>query len=277
MDTISVPSLTDELAEMDPFVIVEPGGTHSGKYDQCIRHIELTGASPAHAIKMQWLSSPLALAQRRNAKEYIDAYQNIAFPAEWHKDFAALAHKHQLQYGCSVYLANDVEVIGSYVDFFKVSSFEANDLAMLRLMSIYEKPIYISCGMRSNYEARRIIKQTLSADLGAPVYFLYCTTGYPVPYAQLNLSVLTSQIYHGFSDHSADVTVGARAYAAGARIFEVHTRIEATPKSNPDYAVALTYSQLKDYIDGIYLQQEYFGSPERKVQLVEEGFIRYKS
>jgi len=275
-DPIPVPFLRDEIIGMAPYVIAEPASTHEKSHDHCLSHIREAAKAGASAMKFQWLSSAMALAQKRHAPDYVEAYQKIAFPYEWHKDLAEYTRKNNMAYGCSIYLHSDVEPIAPFVDFFKVSSFEASDIALIEWMGIFGKPIYVSLGMRDDRQCRSMIRQVMRSDIEVPVYFLYCTTGYPVPVEELNLAVLTSWIYHGYSDHSADPTVGARAYAAGARVFEVHTRLEQTPQTNADYAVSLTYREFQAYIHAIHEQRTYFGSNTRTIQPIEDQFKKYK-
>ena len=259
-----------------PYMIVEPGGTHEGQYLNCLVHLNQAYLAGAHAVKMQWLSNPDALAKQRNAQQYVHAYQNIAFPASWHEEFKLRLEKDGMDYGCSVFLEQDVKVVAPYVDFFKVSSFEAANLDLIRAMAIYKKPIIVSLGMRNYDETLTLILVLIDLKLEAPLHFLYCVTGYPVPIDQLNLSVLSTGMFDGLSDHSADVTVGARAYAAGVRIFEVHVRNDNTPMTNADYPVSLSYAELQKYVENIKEQERYFGSPQRKVQDIERGFLQYK-
>jgi sialic acid synthase SpsE len=264
-------------------VIAEPGSTHEGQFFNSELHIKYAAEAGASAIKFQWLSSPYALAEKRNALKYVPAYSKISFPLEWHKSLMTKAHVYNLQYGCSVYLKQDVKKLTPYVDFFKVSSFEAHDLELLAEVGKSEKPLYISLGMNSEAEVTELVKE-IDSTLFVPGrqnrwIYLYCVTGYPCPTSQLNLDVLrrAPYVYEGFSDHSCDVTVGARAYAAGARIFEVHTRLPETPVSNEDYAVSLTYGKLKSYVNNILEQKIYSGKADREVQPIEKTFLKYRS
>jgi sialic acid synthase SpsE len=264
-----------------PWVIVEPGSTHEGQLEHCREHIANAMDSGAHAIKFQWLSDPKALAKKRNAANYLDAYAKISFPLRWHKELSNITRDCGMDYGCSVYLKEDVRKLAGYVDFFKVSSFECEDMDLIRCIHKSGKPLYVSLGMKDEEEAETLRQLIWAMDKPPRKFectnFLYCVTGYPCPTDQLNLDILRSGAYEGFSDHSCDVTVGARAYAAGARTFEVHTKLDTTPFVNPDYAVALSYEELTEYIQLIHEQVRYSGSCTREIQPIEKTFLQYRS
>ena len=80
----------------------------------------------------------------------------------------------------------------------------------------------------------------------------------------------------GYSDHTHDVLTGALAIAAGARILEVHFRLNDTDPANPDYATALSPGQLKDYISLVRKAELMMGDGIKRPQPAEAEMMKYR-
>lgn len=254
-------------------VIAEMGSTHEKELQRIFNGIEVAANCGADVVKLQWISSAGRLAGRRNALEYLQAYQKIAFPREWHPLIVAKCKKHRIQYGCSVFLPEDVEEIGQWVDLVKISSFEAADFELVSKV-IYQCrehviPLVISLGGRGRNEARQLLWKLKRidgfADIENHVHFLHCISAYPtsIQDAQLHcLSTYGKKVYAGFSDHTLSLLSGAVAVGCGATVIEKHFRLQNTPTTNADYAVSLLRDALESYIDNIREAELLYGDED---------------
>ena len=87
------------------------------------------------------------------------------------------------------------------------------------------------------------------------VTILHCTTEYPAPMQEINLSAMTSLerafgLRCGYSDHSDGITVPIAATALGATMIEKHFTLDRTMKG-PDHRASLEPSQLRDMVQAI--------------------------
>ena len=244
------------------FLIAEIGSTHDGKRKQMSEAIQIAQGAGANAIKFQWTSTPNKLAMRRQAEEYLWAYEKIAFPIEWLAELKHEADRTGIAWLCTVYLPEDIAVIASLVQQFKISSFEAMDEKFVKLHEIYNKPIILSVPGHDEpfYVGRALL--------------LHCVSAYPAPTDEMNLSVLRG--HDGLSDHSAHPWMGALAVAAGARIIEVHFRLDSTDLANPDYGHSLSPAQLRQYVQNVRFAEAAMGDGVKRLMPSEERWAKYR-
>jgi N,N'-diacetyllegionaminate synthase len=109
-----------------------------------------------------------------------------------------------------------------------------------------------------------------------PETVLHCVSGYPTPLEQVNLTVLRRWWCDGFSDHTANPLTGALAVAAGAKVLEVHFRLDETATDNPDYPVSLSPGGLRSYIYLARRAAEAMGDGIKRVMPSEEKNRRHR-
>jgi sialic acid synthase SpsE len=105
-------------------------------------------------------------------------------------------------------------------------------------------------------------------------------SAYPTPVDQLQLATIRSQGFVGLSDHTAPYAVdtGALAVAAGATVIERHVRLESCNVSNPDFAVAMSYHALVEYVARIRYAEAAMGTATAvEAQPAEAPMVRYRS
>ena len=252
------------MAQERVMVMVDPGSTHEGNLDTMRRMIHVAAECGADVVKFQWTSSRERLCERRHAQEYLEAYRRIAWPAEWHAALRSACEEAGIEYACTVCLAEDIAVIAPFVKRFKVASFEASDVVLLRAFIATGKPIIVSTGMA----------ETFVLPIGAKA--LHCVSAYPAPMNELNLGCIREDEFDGFSDHSGNVLTGALAVAAGARIIETHFRLDDCNPQNPDFPHSLTPAQLREYVANIRFAEQAMGDGIKRCQPSEEAMRKYR-
>ena len=99
--------------------------------------------------------------------------------------------------------------------------------------------------------------------MNTEVYTLHCVSAYPCPLEEAGLRWIADSDVDGYSDHTRLPLTGALAVAAGARILEVHFRLEDTKPECPDYVVALDPRELGEYVEGARLAAKMYDSGAR--------------
>lgn len=95
------------------------------------------------------------------------------------------------------------------------------------------------------------------------VTLLHCTTEYPAPFNDINLSAMDTmknafKLEVGYSDHSAGIVVPIAAVAKGAILIEKHFTVDkALP--GPDHKASLDPDELKEMVDGIRIVEKILG------------------
>ena len=109
---------------------------------------------------------------------------------------------------------------------YKIASPEIVDLDLIELCARTGKPLIISTGMASFEEIEEAVATARAAG-ATEILVLHCTSGYPTPVDQANLSTITDltkrlDVAIGLSDHTLDNIVAAAAVAVGAVLVEKH-------------------------------------------------------
>lgn len=259
-------------------IVVEPGACHDGSLDRMRWLMDFASLAGATAFKPQFWSNSDRLADRRNmtpSDPYLAIYRRYQMPVEWWSVLKAEAVRQRLALFGTVYLPEDVPVVAPWVEALKISSFESGDRGLVEACQKTGKPLILSTGMTDD-----------DPPYITP-HLLHCVSAYPAPLDALNLSVLHAtedpweggyikSIYLGFSDHSADVRVGAWAVAAGAKMLEVHLRLDDTDPANPDVASALSPADLQVYIKNVRDCERAMGDGLKRVQAAEAPMLRYR-
>lgn len=260
-------------------IVAEPGCTAEGHLQPMLDMVHLTAACGADVFKAQWTSDPTRMADRRNAgAQYERFYRWLAFPVEWHAIFRERCTEAGIRYACTAFLPEDVATLEPYVSSIKVASFECQDDEMLSALAPVTKDVWISTGMASRSEVRRIAERAYS--LSHDTTLLQCVSRYPAPLDALNLSVLhsVSGEIRGFSDHSdpSETFTGAFAVCAGARLVEAHIRMDDADRANPDVPHAMTGDQFEAYVSAIRQAEACLGDGIKRQQPCEQDMAKYR-
>ena len=139
---------------------------------------------------------------------------------------------------------------------FKVPSGEITNLPLLRHIGKQNKEVILSTGMSDLNEVGNAIKSLEDAGTTrSKITALHCTTAYPAPIDDVNLSAMLSiqkafGVSVGYSDHSEGIEVAIAAVALGAKIIEKHFTLDKT-LPGPDHKASLEPDDLKKMITAI--------------------------
>src|SRR3990167_8484032 len=256
-------------------------GCHDLEAGKAARLIQAAHDAKCNAVKTQWCSNVKRLADRRKIEA--PDYSRLAFPASWHPTFADDCKQKGMEYICTIFLPEDIDLVPQFVDHLKIASLEAADLELVRACLDTVKPVIVSTGCMDEKELR-LLRESLSEPIHrkwsrtglAEIDWLHSVSSYPVPIGESNLSVLNQMDdsglgLDGYSDQTGRVITGALAVAAGGRIIEVHMRLDDTVPTNPDFGHSLTPTQLKEYVDLVRLAEAEMGDGIKTVQPSEAG------
>ena len=208
-------------------------------------------------------SDPDKLADRRRVPAYYrEIYRQYQMPADWLPDLAKKARLCGLDFMCTTYLSEDIELVVPYVERWKVASFEANDFDFIAAHP-NDRPLIVSTGMMNAYELGKLAihcRERCNHD----TTFLHCTSKYPCPPQLANVSAVrqmrdTLRAKVGLSDHTANPLTGALAVSMGAEVIEAHIRNWRTEPANPDYLTALSPKQAYDYVANVREAEKMLG------------------
>lgn len=229
-----------------PFFIAEISANHEGLINNAYTLIRLAKKYGADAVKLQTykpetmtLNSKKKYFKINNGlwKNYNlwDLYNEGHTPWSWHGKLFSYAKKNKIKLFSTPFDETAVDFLQKLnCPFYKVSSFEMNDLELIKKISKTKKTIIISTGMASLKEID-ISFETAKKNGAKKIILLYCVSSYPSKLNDYNLSniKIMKDRYKcdvGLSDHSNDNIVASLALFYGATFFEKHISINDKSK-----------------------------------------------
>lgn len=248
---------------MKPFVIAEAGSCHEGSLEKALQLVAVAQSAGADAAKFQFWSSPSHMRERRGVPA--PAYDQGSVEADWLEPLKKECHDRGLLFSASVFLPEDVPTLAPYVDYWKISSFEARDRTLTRRIPADSRILFVSTGMMKEHELGYLPRRGIR---------LHCVSAYPCPPYEANLAAIERG--QGYSDHTRCVFTGAFAVSAGADFLEVHYRLADTSKDCPDYVVSLDPDGLMKYIGLAREAMKMRGDGRKEPQMAEQENMRFR-
>ena len=221
-----------------PYVIAELSANHNGKLQKALDTITKAKSCGADAVKLQTYTADTMTIDSDYKDFYIqgglwdgyklyDLYKEAETPFEWHK--AMFDHARKIDITCfstpfdetAVDLLEDLNVPA-----YKVASFEATDLPLIKYIASTKKPLIMSTGMANFEEIEEMVETARGAGC-KDLILLHCISSYPAPVDQSNLLTIPDMrkklgVQIGLSDHSITNTASVVASALGATLIEKH-------------------------------------------------------
>ncbi len=237
-----------------PYVICELSANHNGSLDTALSMVDAAKATGADAVKLQTYR-PDTITLKSDAPEFkiegglwagrtlYELYEEAFTPWEWHKPLFERARKNGLTMFSSPFDNTAVDLLEDLnAPAYKIASFEAVDLPLIRYAASTGKPLIISTGMADKAE----IAEAIAAARGGgckELAVLLCVSGYPAPADQYNLRTLPDMIEQfglvtGLSDHTLDNTTAITSVALGGSIIEKHFTLDRSG-GGPDDSFSL--------------------------------------
>lgn len=147
----------------------------------------------------------------------------------------------------------------------KVGSDDFSNLPLLEAYKGSGLPLILSCGMADLAEVHDALKAAGWFD-GHPVSLLLCTSQYPAPIEDVNLTKITTLknafpgLIVGFSDHTQGCLAASVAIGLGAKIFEKHFTLDKE-MVGPDHWFSENPEGLTNWIKAIHASHIALGSP----------------
>lgn len=243
----------------DCYVIAEIGQNHQGSVELAKELFDLCKECGADAVKLQKRSNASMFTRAALDRPY-ESENSFGRTYGEHRDALELKRDqfielqdHAKKIGLTVFsTAFDVESANLLRDLdmpaYKIASSDVDNLPLLRHIAGFGKPMIISTGAATMEDVQRAYEKIL--PINSQVAILQCSAGYPAPYSELNIRVISTyrevfpEAVIGFSAHDNGIAMALAAYMVGARIVEKHVTLNRAMKGS-DHAFSLERSGLR--------------------------------
>lgn len=274
-----------------PYIIAEMSANHNGNLAVAFRLIEEAKKAGADALKIQTyradtitLKSDLPDFQIKDGlwagRTLYELYEWAHTPWEWHAPLFEHARKLGITIFSSPFDRTAVDLLEDLnAPAYKIASFEAVDLPLIKYVAATGKPMIISTGMADEEEIAEAV--AAARDGGCrELAILHCVSGYPAPAEDYNLRTIPDMIQRhglvtGLSDHTLDNTTAITSVALGASIIEKHFTLDRSG-GGPDDSFSLEPVELKALCDGARTAWAALGSVNYGRKSSEQGNVKFR-
>ncbi len=274
-----------------PYVIAELSANHNGRLETALEIITAAKVAGADAVKLQTYR-PDTITLDCDSVEFriqgglwdgrtlYELYEEAHMPWDWH----AVLFEHARNLGITIFSSPfDNTAVDLLEDLntpaYKIASFEAVDIPLIKYVAGTGKPMIISTGMADAEEIKEAIEA--ARDGGCKqLAILHCVSGYPAPAADYNLHTIPDMIQRfglvtGLSDHTLDNTTAITSVALGASIIEKHFTLNRSG-GGPDDSFSLEPKELEALCRDSKTAWQALGSVNYGRKSSEQGNVKFR-
>ena len=192
--------------------IAEVSSNHSQDLDRCLDFVDISAESGATAVKFQLFKIKKLFAREILASsENHRAREKWELPVEFLRPISDRCKEKNVEFSCTPFYLEAVDELEPYVDFYKIASYELLWDELLIRCAQTNKPIVLSTGMATISEVQHAVSTLKAAGCEKPTV-LHCTSAYPTPVSDANLSAIKTLREQtgcevGWSDHTVNPAV----------------------------------------------------------------------
>ncbi len=274
-----------------PYVIAEMSANHNGDINNAYKIIDMAKTAGADAVKLQTYKPDTITMDMRTPEFMIEGglwdgqslyelYESAFMPWEWHKPLFEYAQKIGITIFSSPFDNTAVDLLEDLnTPAYKIASFEAVDLPLIKYVAQTGKPMIISTGMADAEEIQEAIEAAREGGC-KELAILHCVSGYPAPAEDYNLRTLVDMqqrfgLVTGLSDHTIDNTTSISSVALGVSIIEKHVTLDRDG-GGPDDSFSLEEEGLKELCVGAKTAWKSLGKVDYGRKSSEQANVKFR-
>jgi N-acetylneuraminate synthase len=274
-------------------VIAEAGVNHNGQFDLALKLVDAAADAGADVVKFQVFQAESLVSKSAQQAEYqvkntgrnesqYQMLKKLELSYEEHGRVAEYCQIKGVEYLSTPFDSHSLRFLAEelQLETLKVPSGDLTNAPLLLEFARSGKKLIVSTGMATLADIEAALSVLAwgmlnpdgspddHTDFGAAyfsvagrellaqkVILLHCTTEYPAPFEDVNLTAMQtmSQAFRlpcGYSDHTQGIAVPLAAVALGAVVIEKHFTL-SRDMEGPDHKASLEPSELKEMISAI--------------------------
>lgn len=291
-------------------IIAEAGVNHNGSLARALEMVDVAAEAGADYVKFQTFNSsalvtksaPKAAYQKRTTDEtqsQLDMLKALELSLDSHHALMARCRRQGIGFLSTPFDLGSLDLLVNELGLplLKLGSGELTNAPLLHGAARSGRPVILSTGMANTKEIRMAlgvlahgysfegtpseecfedayISDRGQAALQANVTLLHCTSAYPTPDEDINLTAMTELrsfgLPVGFSDHSVGEVMAHAATALGAQVIEKHFTLDRD-LPGPDHKASIEPAGLKALVAGVRRVSVALGSGDLDPREIEKG------
>lgn len=276
-----------------PYFIAEMSGNHNQSLEKAFEIVDAAAACGADALKIQTYTPDTMTINLSEGEFFIedktslwkgsslyDLYKIAMTPWEWHRPIMERCHQKGLEFFSTPFDATAVDFLEDLnVPFYKIASFENNDLPLIKKVAQTKKPLIMSTGMATLIEIQEAVE--VARENGCKdIILLKCTSAYPSKPEEANMATIpnlssTFNVEVGLSDHTMGWTVPIVAALQGATVIEKHFTLKRS-EGGVDSAFSMEPAEFSSMIAEVNKALDSVGKVHYGLTSTEEKSRRFR-
>lgn len=297
---------------MGTYIIAEAGVNHNGNFERAMEMVEVAADAGADAIKFQVFKSENLATYWAPKCDYLhettdenvsqlELLQGLELKQDHYPKLLKRCQEREIDFLVTPFDLPGIDFLVSELGLgtLKLPSGEVTNGPYLLKAARSGAALLLSTGMSTLDEvedALAVIAFGLSHPTGSPgtsdladilsspsvaetlcrrVSLFHCTSEYPAPFADANLSAIDTMkekfnVNVGLSDHTPGIIIAVAAVARGASLIEKHFTLDKN-LPGPDHQASLTVEELYDLVREIRIIESAVGDGNKVPQQSELG------
>ena len=277
--------------DASPYVVAELSANHNGDINRAFQIIEESKKAGADAIKLQTYT-PDTITIDFDSEEFqiqgglwggqtlFDLYKSAHMPWDWHKPLFDKARELEITIFSTPFDFSAIDLLEDLgAPAYKIASFEAIDLRLVKRVAETGKPLIISTGMADEVEIEEALQAARDGGCKHPI-ILHCVSAYPALSSNYNLRTMGDiaqryDVLTGLSDHTIDNASAVASVALGACLIEKHVTLDRNG-GGADDSFSLEPSELRTLCRDVKTAWEALGSVNYERSEAEKGNKKFR-
>ena len=274
-----------------PYIVAELSANHNGSLRKALETIKMAKDCGANAIKLQtYTPDTLTIDSTKDdfkikggnwdGYTLYELYKEAQTPYSWHKEIFKYCQDIDLTCFSTPFDEEAVDFLESLgAPAYKIASFEATDLSLIRYAASKQKPIIISTGMASEEEVVEAFEAAKSTG-NNQIIMLHCISSYPAPIDESNLRTIPDiskklDCTVGLSDHTLGNNASITSIALGGCFIEKHFILDKEDEG-PDSSFSITPDELRELTKSCYEAWQALGVAGYERKEAEQENIKFR-